>query len=144
MFFSNHPVTCYEFASHVSLHVKNNMESDSCEVGVRSPQHVPHESPEQHLLASNHNRQSPREEAEKREAEPRGSSAPRANQSFWGDQVQRAGLSPYLPCYSCGHTEGNAVFMFACGTVSPGLPRQHSSFALSPEQVCKASSETVK
>ena len=150
-FFSSHPVTCYEFANHVSLHVKNNMEPDSCEVGARSPLHKhssavvsPHcQSSFFWLPTQKTGPQKGNEEIGGRTSRKLCSqSKPKhVGRSGTGDQ---AGLNPHLLCYPCVHAEGNPVFTSACSIVSPGLPLQQSSFALPLAQVCKASSETVK
>lgn len=145
-------------------YMSSNTEPDSCKVGARSPRHkrssavVPrrHRSSFFWLLTQKTGPQKGKKETSRCLSRdlPQGrqdleeallpEQTKASGRSGTGDQ---AGPSPHLLCYPCMHTEGNPVLTPACGTVSPGLPQQRSSFALSLAQVCKAGlcwSETVK
>lgn len=145
-FFCNHPITCYELANHVSLHVKNNREPDSCEVGGRSPRHKrssatvsPHHQssffwlPTQKTGPQKTNPKDRTPERRRNDGRRDVEEALLQEQTKASGEIRegdQAGLSPHLLCYPCTHAEGNPVFMAACGTLSPGPPLQRSSFSL--------------
>lgn len=143
-FFSpNHPVTCCEFANHISPRVRNIMEPDSSEVGARSPQHKRFSA-----VVSRHHRSNffwlPTQstEPQKRNEEVGSWTSRKLCSQSKLKYLGRSGTAdvrsnPRLLWYPCSHAKGNSVFTSAYSTVFLGLPLQQSSFALPLAQVCK-------
>lgn len=140
----HHPVTCHEFANHLSLHVKNNVEPDSCEVGARSPQDK-HSSTVASLHHQNRfcwlptQKTGPRKGIEKvgsRTMRKLGSQSKpkyRGTPGTW----DLGGLSPHLLCW-------RKSSVHICLQYSLGSHCNRAALALPLAQLCKASSETVK